>query len=245
MRNFIDIITEAMSRAEAVQIFADQGVNVSGLDDKTLKAAHRKLARSNHPDAGGDVETMKQINAAYDVLAAQGTGPSRTSAGSQSTGQSARPESGDTTWAWAGHSGGGPPSTSISRPHYTDMNYVKKRMWELSGKSREEWSILSFDGNFFRGMLTVYGSEEIFDEMAEAMRVWDRFHKARAIFVQKRGEQNIRLIWLDGSPYHPPFEMEHDSFNFNPSNDQSFVRRLPDMLDRLSQRKQTRARSGI
>ena len=33
-----------------------------------LKAARRRLAKVHHPDAGGDEEAMKRINAAFDVL---------------------------------------------------------------------------------------------------------------------------------------------------------------------------------
>lgn len=40
--------------------------NVSSFDD--LKAQYRTLAKKNHPDAGGDSETMKAINKEYDTL---------------------------------------------------------------------------------------------------------------------------------------------------------------------------------
>lgn len=39
---------------------------IKSLED--LKAQFRSLARKNHPDAGGDPETMKQINLEYDTL---------------------------------------------------------------------------------------------------------------------------------------------------------------------------------
>lgn len=37
-------------------------------DQKAIKTAYRKLAMDNHPDRGGDVELMQQIQNAYDVL---------------------------------------------------------------------------------------------------------------------------------------------------------------------------------
>lgn len=40
--------------------------NVKSFED--LKEQFRALARKNHPDAGGDVETMKEINTEYDAL---------------------------------------------------------------------------------------------------------------------------------------------------------------------------------
>lgn len=39
---------------------------VKSLDD--LKEQFKKLARANHPDAGGDAEVMKEINCEYDAL---------------------------------------------------------------------------------------------------------------------------------------------------------------------------------
>lgn len=40
--------------------------NVRTLDE--LKAEYRRLAMKHHPDRGGDVETMKAINAEHDAL---------------------------------------------------------------------------------------------------------------------------------------------------------------------------------
>ena len=40
--------------------------NVKSLED--LKSQFKALARKNHPDAGGNIETMKEINCEYDAL---------------------------------------------------------------------------------------------------------------------------------------------------------------------------------
>lgn len=230
MREWIDIITEAMSRAEALQVFADQGVDAGKLDADGLKKARNTLVKKHHPDRGGDPETVKGINAAYDVLKNGGAASSDASySPRRSSDEGEYP-----VWAMAGYAGGYRDTPNIYRNDFTDLMYFKKRMWELSGKSTEEWTIMNFDGHFFRGSVTVFGSPKIFHEMASAMRVWDRFNDKRAIFAQKRREDGpLLLIWSDGMFHDPPIPMEHDSFNANPANDQSFVRRLPDVLDRI------------
>ena len=43
------------------------GVKKSASADE-IKKAFRKLAQKHHPDAGGDEETFKEINEAYEVL---------------------------------------------------------------------------------------------------------------------------------------------------------------------------------
>lgn len=45
------------------------GVKKSASADE-IKKAFRKLAQKHHPDAGGDEETFKEINEAYEVLSA-------------------------------------------------------------------------------------------------------------------------------------------------------------------------------
>ena len=50
-------------------------------------------------------------------------------------------------WAWAGHGGGDTvPEELILRDDYSDRNFLKKRLWELSGYATEEWTLWAFDG---------------------------------------------------------------------------------------------------
>lgn len=35
---------------------------------EAVKSAYKLLAKQHHPDAGGDAEMMKRVNAAYDLL---------------------------------------------------------------------------------------------------------------------------------------------------------------------------------
>lgn len=39
-----------------------------GADAETVKKAYRRLAKKHHPDLGGDEETFKEINDAYDAI---------------------------------------------------------------------------------------------------------------------------------------------------------------------------------
>lgn len=45
--------------------FSDLGINKNA-SAKEVRAAYLRLAKKNHPDMGGDAETMKRINAAYE-----------------------------------------------------------------------------------------------------------------------------------------------------------------------------------
>lgn len=66
MKRFIDFLIEAMmSRTDALKVLGLQ----SNFTDDQLKTAYKKAAVANHPDKGGDVAKMQQINVARDVLA--------------------------------------------------------------------------------------------------------------------------------------------------------------------------------
>jgi hypothetical protein len=256
MRDFINemgLLNEAIFIGDAQKVFSAIIKKTLGLDidaasmsPTEMKPLYRKASMKSHPDLGGSVEAMQELNAVWDVLqngtssSFGGARPRRPDAdadrGYGYTSRASRDSGEDyPVWAMAGYSGGMRPSTTISRNSYEDLNFFKKRMWELSGKSRQEWTIWNFDGTYFRGVVTVYGSASIFDEMAKAMYEWDRFYKKRAIFVTRKEDKNvITLIWADDKSYaKEPIEFTHESFNANPGNDQDFVRQLPAMLDHI------------
>lgn len=126
-------------------------------------------------------------------------------------------------WAWAGYSGGYPPSASIYKQDYIDYNYFKKRMWELSGKSKQEWTIWAFDGHFFRGVITVFGNNSIFKEMAEAMVIWNSRggnpYRTCAVVAIPNNTSNFHLIYLNGKLIH---ELYYGN-SANPGNDKTFT----------------------
>ena len=263
-------ILKEMSYAEAQAVWRKHGGDPAG----DLKATWKNLLRRSHPDAGGNLEDAKLINAAYDVLkkpqpaASSGWGsddddyyeerPRRERNWYYDPGSDARQErekeNSNTKWSWAGYSGGMHDNPTIRRQDYTDVNFIKKRMWELSGESTEEWTIWGFDGAYLRGVTTVYGSPKIFAQMAEAMITWQTKggnpYECRAVLVEKREKHRskpylddddeqahtVYLIWADGVFYDKkPIEMHYETFNANPGNDQSFRHRLRRMIDNLQE----------
>ena len=261
-----------MAVRDAIAVFAKFGVDVKGLfptgDEvknlspdaiQSLFLAKLKKARNGimikyHQDKTGSKDAAQEINPAYDILKQPGVKlmPNLTAGGvdwSQGWEEyenqprpSARTET--PVWAMAGFSGGTPPSASISRQNYTDYNFIKKAMWELSCQSKEEWIISGFDENSFCNSITVYGSRKIFNNMADAMIQWQtnggNAYLIRAVFVSLRRSRDLLLIWAGGTYYGDnPIKMEHDSFNENPGNDRQFQRELPAFLDQL------KAKNGI
>jgi hypothetical protein len=237
-----DKLLEVMSVWDARRAFQHYGATEEQLEtERGLKTAFRKLVNKYHPDRGdNDGEAMKEITAAYDVLKKSlGTPHAAVGGSDDDTGGSSSPFDQVPIWAMAGYSGGAYPNGSIRRQNYTDMNFFKKRMWELSDHSNTEWTIWQFDGHFFRNTITVFGSEDIFHEMAEAMLIWGSSgnpYNTRAIFVSRKNDDILYCIYADGKFYNRhPIPFEHESFNSNPANDQHFVRSLPGKLDMMKQ----------
>ena len=64
-----DLLFEAMSVNQAKDIFERFGVtDPLKYTPEQLKKLYIALVKKNHPDVGGNVESMKDINAAYDIL---------------------------------------------------------------------------------------------------------------------------------------------------------------------------------
>jgi curved DNA-binding protein CbpA len=61
------LLEESLSVPDAMRIL---GITSSTFTPDELKTAYKRAAVANHPDKGGDVETMKKINAAHDKLKA-------------------------------------------------------------------------------------------------------------------------------------------------------------------------------
>jgi hypothetical protein len=225
----IPILLEALTPSQAAAIFKSNGATDDDLKSpQALKMARNRLIKGQHSDVtGGSDENTKMINAAYDVLKTLSNGFDK---------KTFEPEdAGFPAWQTDSRSS----YNKISRQDYRDVNYFKKSMWELSGKSRKKYTIWAFDGHFFRSVITVFGSPEIYHEMAKAMEIWNSHggnpYKTRAVFFTTCDDSTLYLIYLDGK-FYDAIPFEHDSFNKNPSNDQQFVRKLPDMLDQIAEK---------
>ncbi len=119
-----------MSREAAEAILRRHGLDAKGLAPDELKRRWQELARRHHPDLGGDTRAMQEINAAYSVLKPQTAGGARDTASPRVRGLPA--------WAWAGLAAGAAPDELILRQDCGDRNFLKRRLWELSGRSSEE-----------------------------------------------------------------------------------------------------------
>lgn len=242
-------IFEATSYADAAKVFARiTGIaNPKTLTPDQLKTAYRNAMKKLHPDAGGTKEMSQAFNDAYDVLKAGDSGGGGASGFTydRDSDGATRPRGGPREptpqWAYAGYSGGSPPNASIHHNDYRDMNYFKKKMWELSGESKEEWHIQGFDGFFFRHGLTVYGSPQIFDEMAKAMIIWQTKggnpYDVRAVIVSRRRSDDLKIIYADGKFYgRAPIDIPVDDWyddELHAQKDQQIARKLPAFLDAI------------
>jgi curved DNA-binding protein CbpA len=236
-----------MTVTEALAIFSRFGIDVAGMTPDQLRKARNKLIMAHHPDHGGVAEALTAINDAYYFLKSSGTvAPQGKSIGlSSQSYQSYSRDSRDSArmpaWALAGYSGGSLPNTTIYKNNFSDANFFKKAMWELSGKSTTAYTIWGFDNYSFSSSIMVFASPKIFNTVADAMVTWqsnsENPRHTRAVLVSPFQGQGLYLIYADGIYYgDQPIQMEHKSFNANPNNDQQFTRTLPELLDQLKAR---------
>src|SRR5207244_6141090 len=131
-------------------------VDVTGMNREAIKAARRGLLHQHHPDRGGDLDTAQLINAAYDLIK-DGVSAGAFYGSDLDLYESHKARNpGCPEWAWAGYSGGIPDAT-IYRNDFSELNFIKKSLWELSGHSGAEYNIWGSDGQRFLGF-SVFGS---------------------------------------------------------------------------------------
>jgi hypothetical protein len=221
-----------ISRETAEDILSRHGLDAAGLTPEELRRRWQDLARRHHPDLGGDMQAMQEINAAYASLKPRAAA---TVAGVRDT--SSPRVRGFPAWVWAGHGGGGTvPDELILREDCTDRNFLKKRLWELSGRGAEEWTLWAFDGQELLPPVVTYGSDAIFAEMAKAMLRHGRrgFRSPRAILAQAPNERyGVLVLFSDGRTHEPPVALPSSSPD-GLARDRAFILGLPDRLDALA-----------
>lgn len=220
---------------DAVRIFQKYGADIVDMSLDQIHKLRNTLLQKYHPDAGGSIEIAQEINAAFDFLRSRTRGLSKPVA--QPRRQSEPPPQPD-QWAWAGHSGPGAPNSIISRSDFTDINFIKKSMWELSGKMDEEWIVYGYDGLLFTNTVAVYGTPKIFYYMAIAMidlQTKGRIRlSCRAVLVRSGVSRELYLIYADGKHHdQDPVKFVLDRVDANRINQSEFMRKLPDLLDHL------------
>ena len=222
----------AMSREAAESILRRHGLDAVGLAPDELKRRWQDLARRHHPDLGGDTRAMQEINAAYSFLKPQAGGGLRDTTSPRFRGVP--------VWAWAGHDAGGTvPDEVIVRDDYSDANFLRKRLWELSGRSTQEWTLWAFDGRELLPPVVAYGSDAIFAEMGTAMLHHGRrgFRWPRAVLAQAPNERyEVLLLRADRRPLEPPVALSL-SCPDGLARDRAFVIDLPGCLDSLAARR--------
>ena len=217
--NFRKLITLIeMSQADARQIFFSNGVNPVGLDTQELKSAYRKLMMKHHPDKGGDVEKAKEITGAYEMLksaTSQNSAPNPNTRDARST-----------------------DGYSMDRPNFRHIDYVKWYFDQLTlGKPAQTWTVINFDGHFFRGSFVIRATADLFPKVAEVMQEWDDHFNSVAVMIgtnQMLDRGTLAVINILGKEIKPMVTLEFDSFNRNPANDTQFCRKLPMILDSIA-----------
>lgn len=230
---------QAMSRETAGTILRRHGLDAEGLASDELKRRWQALARRHHPDLGGDTRSMQEINAAYSFLKLSGSDPVPVPPQPRYDFEAPRFR-GLPVWAWAGYTAGViEPDEVIARDDYTDRNYLKMRMWELSERSTQEWTLWAFDGTDLLPPVVSYGSKAIFPEMAKAMQRLGRrgFRSPRAILAQAQHERyEVLVLHTDGRTLEAPATL----FLSDPCGlprDRTFIMELPGRLDAIAARR--------
>jgi hypothetical protein len=219
----------AMSRETAEAILRRHGLDAEGLAAEELKRRWQELARRHHPDLGGDQHTMQEINAAYSFL--------KPHAGQGGRDLASPRFRGAPVWAWAGHSQAGTvPEEMILRDDDSDRNFLRKRLWELSGRSTQEWTLWAFNGEDMLPPVVTYGTDKIFPEMVQAMMRHGRrgFRSPRAILAQAPNERfEVLLLHSDRRTHEPPVTLWLSSAD-GLARDRAFLLGLPGRLDAIA-----------
>ncbi len=202
-----------------------------------LRKHWRAAIKKAHPDLPENRANPKDpaaINAAYDTL--------RVSLAERARLRDADPARYDrATIAPPWQPDKGAMNHRIVVESYRDQNFIKKRIWELSDKSEEVYTIDAFGKTSFEGRTRVYGSQAVFDEMAKAMLIWNangsNIKLTRAVLVSTpKDDHALYLIYADGkSLANNPIPLRYNPKAGSQYNDKTFQAQLPIILDRIQE----------
>ncbi|MFN6955085.1 MAG: hypothetical protein ACK4PG_09845 [Acetobacteraceae bacterium] len=215
-----------MTPRDAERVFADHGLDAARLDQDALR--HAWLQATGGADPARD-EDAARLDAAHAVLDRQVRATPPRPAGPPFA---PRPQFDDpkrdgfAVWAWAGVDGQ-PASDRIERADCSDRNFVKRRMWELSGRRTDEWTIWPFNGHGFLAPLTVYATSDQFPDMVHAAQDFARVGGVPPVAVGAARSIGGFAFWLIGigaTPLAKPerYPLAHD----DPRQDVALLRRL-------------------
>lgn len=215
-----------MTPHDAERVFAEHGLDAARLDEEALRHAWIQAAREAHASHGAD---SGRLDAAYAVLDRQARASPPRHAGPPFA---PRPQFDDpkrdgvAIWAWAGVDAK-PASDRIERADYSDRNFVKRRMWELSGRRTDEWTIWPFNGHGFLAPLTVYATSDQFADMVHAAQDFARVGGTPPVAVGAARSIGCVALWLIGIGATPlPKPERHALADDDPRKDMALVRRL-------------------
>jgi hypothetical protein len=215
-----------MTPHDAARAFAARGRDAGRLDEEALRHAWIQAAREAQ---GGHGAESGRLDAACALLDRQARASPPRPAGPPFA---PRPQFDDpkrdgvAIWAWAG-ADAKPASDRIERADYSDRNFVKRRMWELSGRRTDEWTIWPFTGHGFLEPLTVYATSDQFAEMVHAAQHFARVGGTPPAAVGAARSIGCVELWLIGIGATPLAKPErYPLADDDPRKDMALVQRL-------------------
>jgi hypothetical protein len=229
LSEYARLLCEKMTVDQANNIFAQYGVtNASALGKEKLKAAWIKLVKQYHTDISSkDPNALKDINAAYDILKLAPISTASTEDYFDKLYKTRYQTQGNISEPWQTDD----RAMRDPNPQKPNINYYKKRAWEISGKPESKpnnkYTFWNWDGDYLRGVFSVYTTPEHWYEVSKLMVEWDNFYRSKAVLVSfSKSPNTVYIVNKNGNKVDPPQPIEHDSFNSNPGNDIDFIDRM-------------------
>jgi len=119
-----------------------------GATASEVKTAYRTLAGQRHPDRGGDLEAMKRLNEAREVLIQYGTSASSGRTRSEERARAQRAERGASRYAEYKRKNAPPPTGRYDLDDLIAFAAEIVRMGRVQSKTREKVKLIPFDAFF-------------------------------------------------------------------------------------------------